>query len=121
MTPSSAFASALPPAGLWPASGGVGGVVGAVLSSTRMAGIEGSVADGGCPARPGAGEDGAGAAGFGPPCERKAAERDMSRDPHPGQVTMLSGSDRGPTGVLQRGQFMSRRLGHWAPRPQTRV
>ena len=31
----------------------------------------------------------------------------MSRDPHPGQVTMLSGSESGPTGVLQRGQFMS--------------
>jgi hypothetical protein len=35
-----------------------------------------------------------------------AAERVMSRDPHPGQVTMLSGSESGPIGVLQRGQFI---------------
>ena len=45
----------------------------------------------------------------------------MSRDPHPGQVTILSGSESGPTGVLQRGQFMSQRSGHWTARPEARV
>ena len=51
--------------------------------------------------------DGGSGAFFGPPCERSAAERVMSLDPHPGQLTMPSGSERGPIGVLQRGQFMS--------------
>jgi hypothetical protein len=35
----------------------------------------------------------------------------MRREPQPGQVTMLSGFARGPIGVWQRGQFMSRASG----------
>ncbi|HXK11955.1 MAG TPA: hypothetical protein VMT70_20115 [Vicinamibacteria bacterium] len=42
------------------------------------------------------------------PCDRSAAERVMSLEPQPGQVTMLSGLASGPMGVLQRGQFMGR-------------
>jgi hypothetical protein len=54
------------------------------------------------------GRRGAEAAGLGPPCDRRAAALVMRREPHPGHVTMPSGSLSGPTGVLQRGQFMSR-------------
>ena len=85
------------------------------LVPSSIAGVGGNVADGGESAglgtAGGAGGKGGGGsapAGFGPPCERRAAERVMSRVPHPGQVTMLSGSESGPIGVLQRGQFMSR-------------
>lgn len=53
------------------------------------------------------GGTGAPAAGLGPPCDRRAADFVMSREPQPGHVTMLSGSVRGSMGVLQRGQFMS--------------
>ena len=60
----------------------------------------GAVAAGGGP--------GAEAAGLGPPWDRRAAALVMSREPQPGQVTMPLGSLSGPTGVLQRGQFMSR-------------
>ena len=135
MAPSPAGASAstgaLRPAGGWPASGGFGGAVGAVFSPTcTRPASGGSVADGGCAARLGAaavadGDARRGADGrrrrFEPPCERRAAERVMSRDPQPGQVTMLSGAESGPTGVLQRGQFMSQRLGRWTARPKVRV
>ena len=41
----------------------------------------------------------------------------MSRDPHPGQVTMLSGSEIFSIGVLQRGQFISRSPGSWKVDP----
>ena len=79
----------------------------------------GRVAEGGRSAALGAGTTGAGAgaagggtgavaAGLGPPWDRRAAALVMRRDPHPGHVTMPSGSLSGPTGVLQRGQFMSR-------------
>jgi len=58
----------------------------------------------------GTGDDGAGAAaaagGADWPCERRAADFVMSREPQPGQVTMLSGLDSGPMAVLQRGQFI---------------
>ena len=77
-----------------------------------MAGVGGRVAEGGRSAALGFGASGTGAdaAGLGPPCERSAAAFVMRRDPHPGQVTMLSGSVSGPTGVWQRGQFIS-----WGP------
>ncbi len=117
----SALASALRPAGQEPASDGLGGAAGAVFIPARLAGVGGSVADGGCSATLGDGGGGAGGTAFGPPCERRAAERVMSRDPHPGQVTMLSGSESGPTGVLQRGQFISRNPGCWTTKPETRV
>jgi hypothetical protein len=41
-----------------------------------------------------------------PPCERRAADLVIRRDPHPGHVTMASGLDSGAIGVLQRGQFI---------------
>ena len=92
---------------------------GAAFVPRSMAGVGGRVAEGGRSAALGAGTDGrrggrrrrgtgAVAAGFGPPWDRRAAALVMRRDPHPGHVTMPSGSLSGPTGVLQRGQFMSR-------------
>ena len=45
----------------------------------------------------------------------------MSRDPHPGQVMMLSGSESGPIGVLQRGQFMFARARVLERDPEGRV
>ena len=117
----SVFASALRPVGLEPASGTFAIPVGAVFAPGSLAGGGGSVADGGCSARLGAGCGGVGGVGFGPPCERRAAERVMSLVPHPEQVTMLSGSESGPMGVLQRGQFILRSFGRWTTKPETRV
>lgn len=41
-----------------------------------------------------------------PPCDRRAADFVIRREPQPGQVTMASGLDNGAIGVLQRGQFI---------------
>jgi len=64
---------------------------------------------------------GAAAAGAAPPWDRCAADRVMSREPHPGQVTMLSGVASGPMGVLQRGQFMGGSVGPMEAEPEPRV
>jgi hypothetical protein len=82
--------------GLVPGEGGGGG------EGTKS----GDAPDGGCEAAGGAAGAGDGPGRFGPPWDRKAAAFVMRRDPHPGQVTMLSGSERGPIEVLQRGQFI---------------
>jgi len=90
--------------------GGAGAAAGFVPGC--VAGADGCVPEVGSPAgralRGGAGGGGASAPGFEAPPERRAADRVMRRDPHPGQVTMESGLESGPIGVLQRGQFMSR-------------
>ena len=111
VSPRDPFAS---PLRLRPVSEPVGG---AGLVPSCIAGVGGSVADGGASAGLGAAGGLASALGsFGAPCERRAAERVISRDPHPGQVMMLSGFEMGPIGVLQRGQFMARGAGRgtWA-------
>ena len=43
------------------------------------------------------------------PEDARASARVISREPHPGQVTIPSGFARGPIVALQRGQFMTRR------------
>ena len=84
----------------------------AVFVPGGAAGGGGTVLDGGGGGGPSA------PASFGPPCERRTAERVMSRDPLPGQVMTPFGSESGPIGVLQRGQFISLRPGSWNGTPR---
>ena len=80
------------------------GTVGAMVSFPRPDGRVGA-----------GGADGAGGASGGsidwPPCERRAADFVISRDPHPGHVMMASGLASGAMGLLQRGQFILGRPG----------
>jgi hypothetical protein len=88
-----------------PTAGGGAAAVGFVPGD---AGAGGTVREGSTgPGAGGSGAVGSAAAGLAPPCERRAAERVISRDPHPGQVVTPSGSGSGAIGVWQRGHFMA--------------